>query len=194
VPDTDADFDRLVSGVRSGDPEAMRAFYARYRPGLERVAARAIETGMRRRFGPESVAHSVCRTFLRRARGGEMDLPDADALWRLLCVAALNKVRELRRYHRRLRRSVSAEASGAAAEDALSRAPDAAPSADETAAFRDQLEHVLATLTEPERRVLDLRLAGLTQQEIADEVGCTERTVRRTLARLETRLTEGLGS
>lgn len=190
---SDAQWTRLIAGVRAGEPGAMRDFYARYRPALERIAASAIDTGMRRRFGPESVAHSVCRTFLRRARGDLLDIPDADALWRLLCASALNKVRELSRFHRRQRRSVGSEARGGAADDALVRAPARGESPDAEAAFRDQLGHLLAAMSDTERRVIDLRIAGRTQEEIANELGCTERTVRRTMRRLESRLTEGLG-
>lgn len=190
APGGDDEWDRLIRGVRAGDPESMRAFYGRYRPALERLAASAIDTGMRRRFGPESVAHSVCRTFLRRAQGGALDVPDADALWRLLCAVALNKVREQTRYHRRLRRAVGAEARGESAAEALERAASQAEAAEDAVAFRDQLEHVVASLSDTERRIVELRLAGRTQEETADEIGCTERTIRRTLARLEARLTQ----
>src|SRR6185295_114053 len=159
--------------------------YERYGPSLERVATRAIAPQMLRRFGPESVANSVCRTFLRRARGEEVDVPDADGLWRLLCAIALNKVRERVRFHRRERRGLAREVHGAAAE----RAADATPGPDEAAMFRGQIEHVLASLDEQERRVLEHRLAGLTEEQVAKELKCSERTVRRILRRLESRLT-----
>ncbi len=40
-------------------------------------------------------------------------------------------------------------------------------------------------LREGDRRILELRLQGMTQDEVAREVGCTERTVRRTLDRIK---------
>ncbi len=186
MSDSDADWDRLVRGVRTGDPSALRAFYERYGPSLERVATRAIAPEMLRRFGPESVVNSVCRTFLRRARGEEFEVSDADALWRLLCAIALNKVRERVRFHRRERRALSREEHGAEPAHAPRGTPP--PSPDEAAAFRDQLEHVVASLDEEERRALELRLAGLSEEEVAKELACSERTVRRVLRRLEARL------
>ena len=191
---SEPDWDLLVAGVRSGDPAAMRIFYDRYGPSLERVAAKAIAPGMLRRFGPESIAHSVCRTFIRRARGDEFDLPDADGLWRLLCAIALNKVRERVRFHRRERRGVDRESHGGDRADPLPTAADRSTPPDEAVAFRDQLEHVLASLDDEERRFVEFRLAGRTEQEIADELGCSERTVRRMLSRLEARLTAALGA
>lgn len=185
----DASWARFVEGVRSGEPEALRAFYARYGAELERVAERSIAPEMLRRFGPESVVNSVCRTFLRRARGDEIAVPDADGLWRLLCAIALNKVRERVRFHRRERRGVGREA---AVDPALVLAgtADRAPSPEEAAAFREQLEAVVATLDDDERRVLELRLAGLTEEAVARETSRSERTVRRILRRLESRLTD----
>ena len=38
------------------------------------------------------------------------------------------------------------------------------------------------SLRDSDRQILQLRLSGLTQDEIAQEVGCTERTVRRWIA------------
>jgi RNA polymerase sigma-70 factor, ECF subfamily len=187
MPDTDADWDRLVAGVRDGEPEALREFYGRYGPSLERVAARAIAPAMRRRIGPESVANSVCRTFMRRARGEPLGVPDSAGLWRLLCAIALNKVRERVRYHRRIRRSVEREADDAVGADGRT---GSAPPPDEAVVFQDQLEHVMASLDDVDRRVLELRLAGLTEEQVAGEIRRSERTVRRILARLEVRLVQ----
>lgn len=184
----DDTWDRLIAGVREGEPTAMRQFYERYGPSLERVATRAIAPDMLRRFGPESVVNSVCRTFIRRARGEELEVADADVLWRLLCAIALNKVRERVRFHRREKRGLAREVRGDGTS-AAARSPDRSPGPDETAMFHDQLQHVVASLDEDERRVLDLRLSGLSEEQVAAEMKCSERTVRRVLRRLEARLT-----
>jgi RNA polymerase sigma factor (sigma-70 family) len=42
----------------------------------------------------------------------------------------------------------------------------------------------MGDLRENDRRVLEMRLQGWTQDEIARELDCTERTVRRTLDRI----------
>jgi RNA polymerase sigma factor (sigma-70 family) len=58
------------------------------------------------------------------------------------------------------------------------------PSPEAVVAFLDLLEHFMGDLRENDRRVLEMRLQGWTQDEIARELDCTERTVRRTLDRI----------
>jgi RNA polymerase sigma-70 factor (ECF subfamily) len=189
------DWDELIEGVRSGDDAALHRFFNTYGPALERLAARAIEPQMRRRFGPESIAQSVCRTFLRRARGDGFELTDGDALWRLLCAIALTKVREKVRFHMRHRRGLDREVPlDADGRDPHGVSPDRSPPPDEQAAFADAFAHLVESLEDEERRVLELRLEDRTQQEIAAEVGCSERTVRRLMRRLETRLLEAFAA
>lgn len=190
---TEPDWETLIDGVRAGDPAALGAFYRRYGPSLERLAARQIEPGMRRRFGPESIAQSVCRTFMDRARGDGYELADGDSLWRLLCAIALTKVRERARYHLRQRRGVQREVHGEAAGDALERSRAATPGPEEEAVFREQFQCLLDALDEEERRVLELRLEANSQQQIAEEMAVSERTVRRILKRIEERFTRAAG-
>jgi len=191
VTQSDSDWDRLIEGVRAGDPESLASFFSRYGPALERIAARAIEPGMRRRFGPETIAQSVCRTFLRRAAGDEFELADGDSLWRLLCAIALTKVREKARYHLRHKRGVNREVP---LDTATDLGPGRGPSAEDEVVFADQFEHLLDTLDDEQRKLLELRLEDLTQEEIAERMSCSERTVRRLLKRLEARLLQAFGS
>jgi RNA polymerase sigma factor (sigma-70 family) len=178
-------WDRLIEGLRTGDATAMTDFMRDYRPALERIAAGAIPPGMRRRVGPETVAQSVCRTFLRRMEADPFDVSDADSLWRLLCAIALNKARAKIRFHMRERRGVPRDVpidAAAGVEDPRS------PSPEEAAAFQEMLEQALGELDPEERAILELRLGGSTQEEVAAALGCSERTVRRLLAGLEARL------
>lgn len=192
------DWETLIAGVRAGEPVALGTFYRLYGPSLERLAARAIDPGMRRRFGPESIANSVCRTFMMRARNDAYELADGDSLWRLLCVIALTKVRERSRFHLRQRRGLQREehARGAAdgddTDDPLLRSPAETPAPEDEAVFREQFQVLLDALDQEERRVLELRLEARSQQEIADEMAISERTVRRILKRVEERFARSL--
>jgi RNA polymerase sigma-70 factor (ECF subfamily) len=186
VDETEDRFPDVVRGLREGDPEVLARFFARYGPAIERVAARRLSPGLRRRIGPESIAQSVCRTFLRRAQGGEFEIPDADSLWGLLSAIALTKVQEQVRFHRREKRAVDREV--LLDEGATERTPG--PTHEEEALFADEFEHLVAGMSEEERRIVDLRLMDRTQVEIAEELGVSERTVRRIMTRLEARLLE----
>lgn len=185
-------WDRMIDGLRAGDAAILSDFVRRYGPALEKIAARNIGPGMRRRVGPESIALSVCRTFLRRAGDDQFTLADGDSLWRLLCAITLNKVREKTRYHLRQKRGVDREAH-LESLDAREVFSDPTPTPEEAAIFTDAFEHVIASLAEEERRILELRLQEQTHEQIAEEMGCSERTVRRMLKGLEVRLTAALG-
>jgi len=178
----------LINGLRNGNEGAMSAFVVRYRPALERIAGGAIGPGMQARITPDSVAQSVCRTFLRRMNDNPYVLQDADTLWSLLCAIALTKVRERSRFHLREKRSLAREVPLESARGVAD--PGTGP--EEAVAFQDALEQTFAAMDEEERRILVLRLQGETQEAIAADAGCSERTVRRLLTTLEERLRRDL--
>jgi RNA polymerase sigma factor (sigma-70 family) len=188
---------RLIGGLRAGDAVTEREFWARYGEALHRLAEKRLSPPLQARVGPEDVAQSACRTFLRRARAGEFQLADSTALWRILCLLTLTKVREQARFHRRRKRSVDREVRlGAPAGD--SSAPvldviDVGIAPDDAAALADQMEALFARLDEQERQVVALKLQDLTNDEVALRLNLSERTVRRTLKRVESKLMDARG-
>jgi RNA polymerase sigma factor (sigma-70 family) len=188
---------RLIQGLRDGDPEIVREFCEQYGSALERIAAKHLPAGLRRRVGPEDVVQSACRTFLRRAQGGLFQFTDTEKLWQLLCAITLTKVREQARFHLRQRRSLNQEeqfGSEFAAGSGVGFHPAApGPTPQETAEFADQLQHLIASLEEDERQIVDLKLQEFTTEEMAERLGCSERTVRRILKRVQSRLSRVLG-
>ncbi len=190
--DEDDRWRRLIHGLRAGDERVVAEFCDRYGDALQRVAEKHLAPGVRRRVGPEDVVQSVFRTFFRRARVGEFQLADGDALWRLLCAIALTKAREQMRFHLRKKRGLDRETpigprpddSGAAGLDAA----DPRPTPAEAAEFADFFRQALAGLDEEERQVAELKLQELTNDEVAARLGSSERTVRRILKRVQARL------
>lgn len=180
----------LIAGLRAGDRDAAREFCDRYAAPLLRIAAKHLPERLLRRVGPEDVVQSACRTFLRRAEIGEFHLADSEALWQLMCAITLTKVREQTRFHLRKKRGLDQEAdpsptaSGGPGFDAA--APEPTPA--EAVEFADQFEKLLAGLDEEERRVVDLKLQEHTNEQIAESLGCSERTVRRILKRVQAEL------
>jgi RNA polymerase sigma factor (sigma-70 family) len=192
----DESWQRLIQGLRDGDPDSVQEFCAHYGEKLQRLAEKHLPHGLRRRLGPEDVVQSACRTFLRRAQDGKFQFGDAENLWALLCAITLTKVREQARFHLRQKRGLDREqqldsdpqASGASRFEPI--APG--PSPDEAAEFADQLQHVLASLDEEERQVVDLRLQEYSTAEMAERLGCSERTIRRLLKRVQAHLARTL--
>lgn len=190
--DEEQQWESWLRRLADGDEQVVAEFWNAYNRRLQGLAAQHLKVGLRRRVDPEDVVQSACRTFLRRLHAGDFELVGAESLWRLLCVITLAKVRKQARFHQRGKRSIEHEQPlGRPGEE--SRAPgleavERGPTPDEAAAFADQLDNLLGALDEEERRVVQLKLEDRTNEEIAQAMQCSERTVRRILNRVRSRL------
>lgn len=189
--------DPMLTALREGDSLAVARFIREYGPLLEQIAEKHMAAGLKRRVGADDVAQSVCRTFVRRAGIGEFQIPDAESLWSLLVAITVTKVREQARFHRRQKRDSQREQHlDSVTPDGEARVPTPAgsePSPADVAEWSDQFEKLLAELDAEERQIVELRLAGHTHEEIAERLGCSERTVRRLFKRLQERLMKWVG-
>lgn len=190
--DEESRWQDLLTGLGAGDPAKAEEFWREYGPVLHRLADKNLGERWRRRFGPDDVVQSVCRTFFRRAQGGQFTLGDSESLWALLCAITMNKIREKVRYHSRQKRGLDMEvqavpsAGDSAASGFALFAPD--PSPEEAVAFSEEFEQLLALLDEEERQILDLKLQDYTNDEVAEKLGKSERTVRRIVKRIQAKL------
>ena len=183
---------RLIEGLRHGDEEVLTEFCERYAGALARIAERNIAPAMRRRFGPETIAQSACCSFLMRAREGRYDVPDSESLWRLLCAITLTKVREKVRFHSRGKRELGREINGGSEEGsgALDSLAATDPDPDEALVIAEELQLLIESLDEEEQKIVELKLLRRSTSEVAEALGCSERTVRRLTGQLRERLEE----
>lgn len=176
-----------LEDLAEGKPDAVQEFWSNYGDALQRVAERQIASWMRRRIDPEDVVQSACRTFFRRAQGGDFAFESKDDLWKLLLTITLNKVRMQARFHSRNRRSVSKE-------QALPEEPNLQPAEWDHAINQvdldDMLQAAFANQDHERQQVVEMWLEGLTQGEIAQQLGCSERTVRRIQSKIREDLSE----
>jgi RNA polymerase sigma-70 factor (ECF subfamily) len=188
-PASHDDWERLIAGLRSGDEVVLREFHRRYGPMLHGIAESRLAPGMRRRFDADDVVQSVFRTFFRRARIGYFKFDDNQRLWNLMCAITLTKLREKARFHSRHARSVQREQSvEGAAESSRSELESQQLPPDESVAFADAFETMLSSLDEAEQKLVDLKLQDLTNDEVAETLGVSEKTVRRRLLRLQQKI------
>jgi RNA polymerase sigma-70 factor (ECF subfamily) len=177
----------LAQLAQSGDRDAFEKIFARYSERLIRLARLRISERLASRIEAEDVVQSVFRTFFGRMRNRRFGFEEESDLWKLLVSMTLNKLRNKVDWHTAAKRDVRAEHSIDADRQALPSAFDAdgqSPSPSAVIAFLDLLEDFMSRLRDTDRRILELRLDGYSQQEIAQEMGCTERTVRRVLERI----------
>ncbi len=190
-PQEHDDWDRMIQGLRDGDANVCTDFWMKYGPMLEGVAGKQISNQLQRRVGAEDVVQSACRTFFRRISEGQFELPDSDALWRLMCAITLTKARRAARDQNRQKRGMDREQYiDATAPDQSTGGFELAGQGEapvEAVEVADQLRAVLEGLGEQECQILDLKLQQFTNDEIADKIGCSERTVRRLTKKIQDR-------
>lgn len=175
---------QLLARCAAGDSLAEAALFERYVVRLTLLARARLSRQLAARVDPEDIVLSAYRSFFLAAREQRFELRHSGELWRLLVKITLAKVCDQAEHHAAQRRSVKreqapvADASGAWLE-AIARDPSPA----EVAQAIEQLERLLAALPELGGQIVQLRLQGLRQDEIAAQLDCAERTVRRWLER-----------
>jgi RNA polymerase sigma factor (sigma-70 family) len=185
---SDERWQRLIDGLRAGDSRTEYEFWENYGPALQCLAEQYLSPKLQARIGSDDIVLSACRTFLRRMRLGEFHLDDSRALWRILTVITVRKVREQARYHRCRKRSVAQEISQSpcGGDGVVLIDPYEDPA--EAVALVDQMEQLLALLDEEERTIVLQKLQDLTNDEVAERLQLSERTVRRKLKCIRARL------
>jgi RNA polymerase sigma-70 factor (ECF subfamily) len=198
MPEASQESASWIRELVAGNEAVVAEFWREYAPSLERLASSRMAPALQRRLGADDVVQSVCRTFLRRAKAGEFQLGKSDDLWRLLCAITLTKVRQHARFHLRKRRGINREVTlGSGADSTAAGLADLVPAREptpaEAAAFADQMQHLLAELDDEERQLVQCKLDGLDSEASAKQLDCSERTVRRLLAKVRERWERELG-
>ena len=176
----------LAEQCQEGDERAFEAIFERYGEKLVRLAGKRISEKLSRRIEPEDVVQSVFRTFFGRVQENRFTFVNADDLWKLLVSMTLNKLRNKVDFHTAAKRAVGAERplGGTTSQPSAFDPSGEEPSGEAVVAFLDLLETFMDELRPQDRTILEMRLNGYTQDEIARDIGCTERTVRRVLERI----------
>ena len=195
---TDSDLDlnqlsdaELVERYReTGDEAAATTLHDRYLLRLMNLVGQHLSRKFNPRLGPEDVVQSVFRSMFRLTRAGRFEFDGENDFWKLLLTMALNKVRNKVRREQADKRDPAKETgntqSPAIQGFAVSRFGEPLSPA-EVVEFADTLEFVLQNLTEEEQQLIQMRMEGLTQKEIAEKMGVDARTIRRRFANIRDR-------
>jgi RNA polymerase sigma-70 factor (ECF subfamily) len=189
MPD-DTSFPDLMARVCHGDARAAEELFRQFEAQVRlEVQLRLRDPRLRRLVDEADVCQSVMLSFFVRARLGDYDLADAKELMRLLAGMARNKVAAQARRHAADRRDFR-RARGLAGAATMA-AGDASPS--QLVAAEELLRELRARLSEEERRIADLRVAGKTWTEVAEQLGGTADARRVQLQRAAGRVGRDLG-
>jgi DNA-directed RNA polymerase specialized sigma24 family protein len=188
---SDGSVTHWIQEAKAGDELAVERLWERYFPQLVALCQKRLRGHPRRAADEEDVALSVFDSFCQRAATGRFpQLQDRDDLWRLLVVIAARKAINLVHHDHRRRRG-GAPLSGENVLPAAPSEPGATaleqiigrePTPEFAALVAEQYERLLATLEDESLRNVAIgKLEGYSNEEIAQQLACSLRTVERKL-------------
>lgn len=176
-----SDITRLIARLKEGSRSAYRTLFQAYYPGQVDAARRRLRVGGL--ADAEDVALSVFHSLWREIADGRRigdGLTGRESLLRTLTLLTSQKVRRARRHDERDKRDSRRTIHGTD----LVACADPAPPPDWRACFRETWADLTDGLTPLQRAIVELKLAGHTNTEIADRVGRSERTIERQLSEI----------
>lgn len=194
-PPADASFERSVTawihGLKQGEAEASRQLWERYFQRLVVLASKRLGGASRRVADEEDVAVNVFDTICRGAAAGHFDqLTNRDDLWRLLVAISSQKAVD------QIRRQMSAKRGGGAVRgESICLPADelGGPAGFEQFMGQDPTPEFLTLMDEQHQRLFDLlrddtqraiarlRMEGYSNDEIAEQLSISVRSVERKL-------------
>lgn len=185
------DINALLGRIRDGDESAARELLARFEPQVRLVVRRQLPRLLRSRFDSIDFLQSVWATFFRRLRAGPERFEDPRFLVSFLAGVAKNKIIDEYRRAASRKQDIRLEERLSSA-GLLSRELSAdQDSASELAEANEAYDRLNDLLPEDRRGLLRLKLTGLSNRDIADRLGLSERTIRRVLEDLRRRAESG---
>jgi RNA polymerase sigma-70 factor (ECF subfamily) len=190
MPDHDS-FSDAMGRLRAGDEAAAHEIFQRFVCKLVRLARCQFDAALRRKVDPEDVVQSAFKSFFLRYGVGKLEVRDWDNLWGLLTVITLRKCLDRVEYHHAGCRDVEREAAarpGAAGTEPWWEAVAREPRPEEAVVLAETVDLLLRGLDAEERPILEMSLRGYTTQEISEQLGRPERSVRRLRERVKKQL------
>ena len=173
----------VLESIRTGDVQAASELHKRFVDRLVRLASTRINRRFRSKIEPEEVVQSVFASFFRRNDNGEFRFDSWNDMWALLVRITIckctNRVNGFMTAKRNIRREVAGKAHNST--DSSIHAISVEPTPEELAVFNETLDQLFDRIPESFREVVLLRLEGLSNLEISEKIGRTERTVYRWL-------------
>lgn len=178
------DSDDLFARARAGDEAAWEQLFSECYDKVLRVVRMRMGRPMRSLYDSSDFANDVFKSLV--AKFDRFDFPNIEALKSHLCKAATQKLVDAHRYQHCQKRSIKRnQPLHALDEDSPGFEPVAQdPSPSQFAQARETREQILATSSERERCLVELKLQELSNEEVAQQTGHPLRNVQRALKKL----------
>jgi DNA-directed RNA polymerase specialized sigma24 family protein len=176
-----------IASLKAGDADAAQQLWQRYFETLVRLARDRLRGAPRTVADEEDAALSAFDSFVRgAARGRYPRLDDRDDLWRLLVVITERKAIDQAHRERRQKRgggrirSIAGAADSSSPQGELVYLAGTEPTPEFAAQVADECRLLLGVLRDDSLRVVArLRMEGYSNKEVADQLGCSLRTIAR---------------
>ena len=170
-----------LEGLRDGESLAAQELWNRYFASLIPIAQARL-AGLARDRSAEDIALSAMKSMMIGIQANRFpQLTDRDELWPLLVTITARKAVSEQRRQLADRRSAKRECRFEDVQEYIG----SQPTSEFAVEVADELERLAGILQDDDlKRIVELKLGGFTNDEIAAELACTSRTVTRKLTRI----------
>lgn len=175
-----SEIESLLTRARAGDQEAWNQLVARCSPKLMRVVRRRLNAPLRTLYDSMDVTNEVFASLAFKFE--KFDFDSLEKLMSFLANSAEQKIideyrrRRTRKRNLELERPLDAEIGDGAFEP---HASDPTPS--QVAVADELLQRIRRDASEEDRRIVELKLAGYSNEDVSRAVGVSVRQVQRIL-------------
>jgi DNA-directed RNA polymerase specialized sigma24 family protein len=183
-----------LSGLKRGDPRAIEQIWAEYFDKLMRLIRNRLGTLPLRMADEEDIALSALNSLYEGAAAGRFPrLDDSGDLWKILVTIACRKTNAFRDHFFAQKRgggmlrgeSVFESPSGSSTQEGIDRVLGREPTPEVAAVITETFQSLLGSLNDPLlQKIASHKMEGFTNDELAEKLGCTTRTIERKLERI----------
>jgi len=188
MPETANDFSALLARARRGDRTAQETLVRQYEPKVRLVARVLLGPALRPYLDSLDLVQSVHRSLLLGIRQEKYEFGTPENLMALALTMVRRKVARQWRHLQRQRRLESGAAGCDSLPQLLSSLSSPGSDPAHAAQLTDQLDQLCTTLSESDRRLVQMRLDGFSPNEIATDLGLSAVAYRVRMTRLRQKL------
>ncbi len=175
-------FSMMLSKLKRGDESAVREVWDRFFEPLQKLALERVNAQDRKTRDEEDLALSAINAFQHCVRNGRYEsIDDRNDVWHLLVTIVERKaIDHVRREHAQKRGAGNVHGDSFSA--GLNHFAEIGLNHEQRVDFLDELHSVMARLDDPSLiKVVNAKIQGFTNAEIAEEIGRSVSSVERKL-------------
>lgn len=171
---------RWLSQLKDGDPNAAHRLWRFLEQRLQHISKSAVRQKRSGSYDEEDVAQSAFISLCDVIQQGRYEmLSDREALWKLLAVITINKARNRATSESRQKRGGGKVVNS---DEELHNVASSELSPEEKMMMSEECARLMGLLERDElRHIAILKVEGLTNEAVAEQLGCSRRSVQRRL-------------